>query len=169
MSLSIKQKRTLGSVVVLIMALVAVPVLAQLLSNQMSQNITVRGIDGYWDITLETALPTDGWVDTDLTTLIRFEMIKDDLPETSMNMVITSLTNGLAPENITVEVTRYNAAMEEQEVYSPILIAVNGSVVMFSDATVLYNSDDSGYRKFVISWSPLMPTADYNVLIYIDG
>jgi len=168
MKLTIKQKRTLGSVMILITAIMVVPVLAQLLSNQVNQQLTLRGQDGQVELSLYTPLTvTEPWFGETMWTTIEVHKLKP-LTGTMIIEITNDAGDDFDPSMMDeLIVSHRNAAYAPTGTDPRTWSVKDNSTIQYSETLYFAVGESDSFVKYEFTFGSTAPGGTYSILIYV--
>lgn len=167
--LSQLKNRRLVFLGILIMGLVAIPVVAQLLSNNYSRVITVHSLDESFRISSTAEFVNDTWVGIEISSNIYVEKIK---PSSGTIHIRINHTESLAIDTSMFALSRgYRTA--DNLPYSnslPVtLVQVGPDCVEYSESVWFDTGESESYYTLLLTFNLNAVGGDYDINVFIDS
>ena len=167
----IKEHKALSIVLMLIIAIGSTQVLAQLLSNSIEQNITVKGLDDSIDLSIYFDLTTGGdeiWFDSPVWTTIQADKIR-----VCSGIMTIQITNedgeNFDPSMIDLMVSHRDATyVQVGEDLARDFTVLDNSTVQYTEALWFASGETTSFTKFHLTWLTGAPGSLYTVFIFVE-
>ena len=163
------KNRRLGFLAILILGLVAIPVFAQLLSNEYSRTVTVHSLNESFSITATAEFTVDTWVSEPITAMIYIEKIRP-----TSGYFYFRINN---TDNLTIDTTMFSLQISyrkaDSSTYSgfmPVTLDQFGdSAVQFKESVWFFETETESYYSLELTFNNNAIGGDYELQVFIDG
>lgn len=143
-------------------------------SNQLTQQVDLKGIDGYIELQIESPLPSIGFVQDEMSTAIKILRIKSDF-ESPWELFVVWNSSDLLAAQISGTKDMYEEDYSTVILTNTMTMVQNGtgivysSISTFSDWSTIFTQGDSAYLDIAFTFNSGVTSGLIDVTILVTN